>query len=85
MGIGLKRPDHLHPLKLKNLPDSMLDVVWSWFRRAFENKWVSQRRRVGKIIPDLKAEKNACELSSYRPVRLTSCMGKWFKRVIVSL
>ena len=45
---------------------------------------MSQRWTEGKIITLLKAGKNVCELGSYRPVCLTSCMGKWFERVIAN-
>ena len=35
-----------------------------------------------KIVPILKSGKPATELSSFRPVSLTSCLGKWLERVI---
>ena len=32
------RPDYLHPRILKNLSDSIVEVVWGLFRCVFENK-----------------------------------------------
>jgi len=75
-------PDGIHPRMLKALPGRMVEVVWRLFSRAFEEVCVPQSWRDGEIIPLLKAGKSACELGSYRPVCLTSCLGKWLERVI---
>ena len=75
-------PDGLHPRMLKRLPESMIVVVWGMFRRSLEECWVPQSWREVEIIPLLKAGKPACDLGSFQPVCLTSCLSKWFKRVI---
>jgi ribonuclease HI len=77
-------PDGLYPRMLKHLPVSMIRVVWSMFRRSFADRWVPQDWRVGEIVPLLKSGKSGSDLGSYRPVCLTSCLGKWLERVIAN-
>jgi len=81
-GCKAAGPDGLHPRMLKSLPDSMIEVVCRLFARSLKECWVPQGWRVGEIIPLLKAGKPASDLGSYRPVCLTSCLGKWFERVV---
>jgi hypothetical protein len=40
------------------------------------------RKSTGTIIPLLKAKKSASELSSYRPVSLTSTLAKTMEKVV---
>ena len=75
-------PDGIHPRLLKKLPEEALAVVCMLFERSLRDVNVPQVWRVGEIVPLLKAGKDPSKFGSYRPVCLTSCMGKWLERVI---
>ena len=77
-------PDDLHPRLLRMLPDEALSVVCLLFERSFRSTVVPQCWRVGEIVPLLKAGKDPSVMGSYRPVCLTSCLGKWLERVLES-
>ncbi|GBM39665.1 hypothetical protein AVEN_104886-1 [Araneus ventricosus] len=46
---------------------------------------VPESWRIPKIIRILKPGKNAAEVTSYRPITLTSVLGKIFKRIILAM
>ena len=75
-------PDGLHPRLLRKLPEEALSVVCLLFERSFRNGVVPQSWRVGEVVPLLKAGKDPSVMGSYRPVCLTSCLGKWLERVL---
>ena len=75
-------PDGLHPRLLRKLPDEALVVVCLLFDRSFRSGVVPQCWRVGEVVPLLKAGKDPSVMGSYRPVCLTSCLGKWLERVL---
>jgi ribonuclease HI len=75
-------PDGLHPRLLKMLPVEALSVVCELFNLSFRSTVVPQCWRVGEIVPMLKAGKDPTKMGSYRPVCLTSCLGKWLERVL---
>ena len=69
-------PDGLHPRLLKMLPAEALVVVRDLFECSFRVGVVPQVWRLGVIVPLLKAGKDPSSMGSYRPVCLTSCLGK---------
>jgi ribonuclease HI len=75
-------PDGLHPRLLRMLPVEALSTVCRLFERSFREGVVPQCWRVGEIVPMLKAGKDPSKMGSYRPVCLTSCLGKWLERVL---
>ena len=75
-------PDGLHPRLLKMLPSEALLLVRDLFECSFRRSMVPQCWRVGEIVPLLKAGKDPKAMGSYRPVCLTSCLGKWLERVL---
>ena len=75
-------PDGLHPRLLKNLPGVALEAVRAIFEGSFRRSRVPQEWRKGEIVPLLKAGKDPAAIASYRPVCLTSCLGKWLERVV---
>ena len=64
------------------LPVEALVVVRELFECSFRAGVVPQVWRLGVIVPLLKAGKDPTSMGSYRPVCLTSCMGKWLERVL---
>ena len=77
-------PDDIHPRLLKRLPEVAIRRYWRLFNKSFERAEVPQNWRRARIIPILKAGKDAANIGSYRPVSLTSCVGKWCERVLAS-
>ena len=75
-------PDGLHPRLLRMLPAEALVIVRMLFELSFRSNVVPQCWRVGEIVPMSKAGKDPSNMGSYRPVCLTSCLGKWLERVI---
>ena len=75
-------PDGLHPRLLGMLPVEALSVVCGLFNCSLRSTVVPQCWRVGEIVPMLKAGKDPADMGSYRPVCLTSCLGKWLERVL---
>ncbi|KAM7313868.1 uncharacterized protein ISCGN_003655 [Ixodes scapularis] len=67
---------------LQNLPDSRIQELLS----SFNDIWASSESpavwRLAWVVPVLKSGKPAGDLSSYRPVSLTSCVAKLFKRLV---
>lgn len=77
-------PDGLHPRLLKRLPEEAIEGVRKLFWRSLVEQVVPQVWRQARIVPLLKQGKSAAEVGSYRPVSLTSCLGKWLERVVTS-
>jgi ribonuclease HI len=77
-------PDGVSYSMLKNLShDSLNNLLYLynriWTEHTFPASW-----RMATIIPILKPGKNATDPMSYRPIALTSCMGKVLEKMINS-
>ena len=77
-------PDGIHPRLLRRLPEGAIVKYCRLFNMSVERAEVPQNWRRARIIPLLKAGKDAAAIGSYRPVSLTSCVGKWCERVLAS-
>ncbi|MEL7520288.1 MAG: reverse transcriptase family protein, partial [Cyanobacteria bacterium J06553_1] len=77
-------PDGIPPELLKMLPDEALEVVRGMFEESLRSAVIPQVWREGVIVPLLKAGKDPSVMGSYRPVCLTSCLGKWLERVVAN-
>ncbi|KAM7312050.1 uncharacterized protein ISCGN_008955 [Ixodes scapularis] len=79
---GAPGPDGVTTQMLQNLPDSRLQELLS----SFNDIWASSESpavwRLAWVVPVLKSGKPAGDLSSYRPVSLTSCVAKLFERLV---
>uniref|UniRef100_A0A6B0V5F1 Putative rna-directed dna polymerase from mobile element jockey-like protein n=1 Tax=Ixodes ricinus TaxID=34613 RepID=A0A6B0V5F1_IXORI len=65
---------HLHP--------STLLLILYLFNRVWQEGRFPLAWKVTTVIPLLKPEKNASSASSYRPIALTSCLGKTSERLV---
>ena len=63
------------PQCTKNFLLKMLNRFW--ILGVYPNFW-----KTSVIIPFIKAGKDACLPKSYRPIALTSCVGKIYERMI---
>jgi hypothetical protein len=74
--------DLIHPRLLKELPSEAVEVLLAIMNCSLRRAQVPQSWRNGEIIPLLKKGKAPDEISSYRPVCLTSCICKLMEKVL---
>ena len=75
-------PDMIHPRLLKNLPKEGQEMILGLMNRSLTNNEIPQNWKTGKIVPILKKDKPIDNISSYRPICLTSCLGKIMERIL---
>ena len=74
--------DYIHPRLLKEMSDGSVGVLTRLFNMSLGSSKVPQNWRRAKIVPLLKRGKDAAAIGSYRPVSLTSVLGKLMERVL---
>ena len=79
---GAPGADDIPPAFLKELGPKALTELLAIFNLSFLNADIPQQWRHAIIIPLLKAGKAACDVDSYRPISLTSCVVKLLERMI---
>ena len=67
---------------LKEVPESFLKSVLGFFQRCWEGGAVPSGWKHAVFVPTHKHGKPRKELGSYRPISLTSHLGKVFERVV---
>ena len=75
-------PDNTPPSFLKSLDPFALQELLSILNSSFSLARCPRIWRVATIIPLLKAGKSPCEVASFRPISLTSCVVKLLERII---
>ena len=77
-------PDGMAPDILKHLPlNTQIELLFILNAR-WTTGWCPQAWRTATIVPFLKKEKDPQAVSSYRPIALTSTIGKLPERLIVN-
>ena len=79
---GACGPDDIPPTFLQALGPLAKEELLDIFNSLFKNGICPQQWREAIIIPLLKALKSASELGSFRPISLTSCVGKLYERIL---
>lgn len=64
------------------LPKYAIKVVRIMFNASFVSGQVPQNWKNGRIDPLHKQGKDLSEVASYRPMCLTSTLGRWMERVL---
>lgn len=79
---GAPGRDDIPPSFLKNLGPGATEELLSILNHSFQTASIPQIWRNANIIPLLKSGKAASQISSYRPISLTSCVVKVLERMI---
>ena len=74
--------DTVSYLMLREAPESFLKILLDFFQRCWDGGTISAAWKHAIVVPIHKHGKPRNELSSYRPISLTSHLGKVYERVI---
>lgn len=77
-------PDNIHYDMLRHLCSTSMDTLLLFFNRVWEEGTLPCSWKVATVIPILKIGKDPSIATSYRPIALTSCLGKVFERMVNS-
>lgn len=77
-------PDKITYGTLAHLGPAARQLLLQIFNDSWTNCHVPQAWKIANIVPVLKAGKSPLDLKSYRPISLTSCVGKCMERLILS-
>ena len=75
-------PDNLHNEILTHLGNEGKEVLLKLINKTWEKGILPKSWKLATIKPLLKKGKAPTELSSYRPISLTSCLGKLAERMV---
>ena len=78
----MQGPDDIPPAFQQELGSNAEKELLAIFDLSFETAKCPQIWRTATIIPLLKARKSPCELGSYRPISLISCVSKVMERMV---
>jgi ribonuclease HI len=81
---GAEGPDGIPPRFLKELGPEARRFILCCFNLSWKQGRLPQSWRNAEIIPLLKRDKPAGDVDSYRPISLTSCMGKLMERLVTN-
>ena len=76
--------DDIHNAMLTNLSPDNKKYLLQLFNHLYINDCVPELWKRLIVIPLLKAGKPADKAASYRPISLTSCLGKLFDRILTN-
>ena len=67
---------------IKNMHPSMMEMVLKIFNLIFTKQEFPDRWKTAVVIPILKPGKDPRNTNSYRPISLTSCLGKLLEKIV---
>jgi ribonuclease HI len=67
---------------LRHLPEAFLPIILRVFNHIWQSGTIPQEWKIAQIVPIPKADKPPNLTSSYRPIALTSHLGKLLERVV---
>ena len=77
-------PDKIHNEMLQNLGSKGMALVLNLFNRTWKEGCLPKAWKLATITPILKKGKTANNPKSFRPISLTSCLGKLCERIMNS-
>ena len=75
-------PDLIHNLMLKNLPESTLYDILNLFNLSLTTSQIPNNWKKAQVTMIPKKSSPTQDPSNYRPISLTSCLGKLLERII---
>ncbi|MEL7522725.1 MAG: reverse transcriptase family protein, partial [Cyanobacteria bacterium J06553_1] len=81
---GAAGPDEICPQFLRNLKDEALNYVLGIFNESWVTGFCPQGWRDAVIVPVPKPGKPPGDISSFRPIALTSCLAKLMERLVAN-
>ena len=81
---GAGGADGIEPRFLKELGETARVFILGCFNQSWREGFCPQSWRTAIIVPLLKSGKSADTVDSYRPISLTSCLGKVLERMVVN-
>uniref|UniRef100_A0A293LMC9 RNA-directed DNA polymerase from transposon X-element n=1 Tax=Ornithodoros erraticus TaxID=265619 RepID=A0A293LMC9_ORNER len=75
-------PDRITYSMLQHLSKDSLESLLHFFNTVWKEGRLPCRWKVATVIPLLKPGKDSSIPTSYRPIALTSCLGKTFERMV---
>lgn len=82
MRSGATGPDDFHILMAKNAPENILTIMLDIFNKIWISGIFPEVWKTVFIIPLLKPNKNPRILDNYRPISLSSVIGKIFEKIL---
>ncbi|GIY06574.1 putative RNA-directed DNA polymerase from transposon BS [Caerostris darwini] len=76
--------DNIHVEFLKHMSDTVKNTLLCIFNRIWKTGLVPAQWKRAVVIPILKKNKDPKQLSSYRPISLTSIIGNTMKNLILN-
>ncbi|GFS68773.1 reverse transcriptase domain-containing protein [Trichonephila clavipes] len=76
--------DHVTAIFFKNLDQGQRDVILRYFQKLFDNAIVPDSWKHAILLPIPKPCKDKTQISSYRPIALTSVFSKIFERILAN-
>ena len=81
---GAEGLDEIPPRFLQELGAEARSFMLMCFNKSWQQGLCPQSWRTAVIVPLLKKDKPAGEIDSYRPISLTSCLGKLMERMVAN-
>ena len=75
-------PDRIHNLMIKNIPETSLPYFLKIFNTMWISSYIPEGWKKATIVPIPKLEKDSRDPTNYRPISLTSCVGKTFEKIV---
>ena len=75
-------PDNIHATMLKNLHPNSLNYLLSLYNAIFSQKVYPPSWKIAIVLPFLKPNADPTLPVSYRPIALTSVVGKLFQKIL---
>jgi hypothetical protein len=75
-------PDGIQPIVLKKCHDSLNVPLAVLFNKSFEEGTVPKEWKLAAVVPVYKNKGQRTDPQQYRPISLTSCVGKVMERLI---
>ena len=69
---------------IKNLGEKALEMLLHLYNRCWEGEGIPTKWREATIKTLLKEDKDPKDPTSYRPISLTSCLGKILEKIIAN-